>query len=200
MTLTSAPRLEAADLDAARFWDRRPEQVATELIGYNFCVDGVGGVIVETEAYGVDDPASHSFAGETLRNQAMFGMPGHAYVYRSYGLHWCLNFVCQRGSAVLVRALEPLYGVDRMIHRRGISESRLLCAGPGRLAQALAINGSFDKRALNDPIFSFVRSAPPVSVVCGPRIGITKATDRFWRFGQAGSRYVSKRFNQTSSS
>jgi DNA-3-methyladenine glycosylase len=115
-----------ANGDLARFWDRPPDQVAVELIGFDFCVYGVGGVIVETEAYAADDPASHSFVGETRRNAIMFGRPGHAYIYRSYGLHWCLNFVCQRGSAVLLRALEPLHGIDRMIERRGFTELRLL--------------------------------------------------------------------------
>src|SRR5690606_32197648 len=119
--------------DFAGFWDRPPDQVAVQLIGSDFRVDGVGGVIVETEAYAADDPASHSFVGETRRNAAMFGPPGHAYVYRSYGIHWCLNFVCERGSAVLTRAIEPLHGIDRMEDRRGLAGLRLLCSGPGRL-------------------------------------------------------------------
>ena len=198
MTSTNAAdRHRATDNDFATFWDRQPERVAAELIGFDFCVDGVGGVIVETEAYGIDDPASHSFSGETPRNRAMFGMPGHAYVYRSYGLHWCLNFVCQRGSAVLIRALEPLHGMDRMIHRRGLSNPRLLCAGPGRLAQALAIDDSFDRRDLNDTICRFVRPVSTVPIICGSRIGIAKAVERFWRFGHAGSQYLSQRFDKT---
>jgi DNA-3-methyladenine glycosylase len=119
-----------ANEDFLRFWNRPPDQVAVELIGFDFCVDGVGGVIVETEAYSVDDPASHSFIGETRRNTIMFGPPGHAYIYRSYGLHWCLNFVCQRGTAVLLRAVEPLHGINRMIERRGLTQLRLLCSGP----------------------------------------------------------------------
>jgi DNA-3-methyladenine glycosylase len=186
-----------ADTDSnfIRFWDRQPETVAVELIGFDFCVDGVGGIIVETEAYAADDRASHSFVGETRRNAIMFGPPGHAYVYRSYGLHWCLNFVCQRGSAVLVRALEPLHGIDRMIARRGFTELPLLCSGPGRLAQALAIDGSRNGRPLADNLFSFVPPSAQVSVVAGSRIGISKAIDKAWRFGRAGSSYLSKRFD-----
>jgi DNA-3-methyladenine glycosylase len=186
--------------DLVRFWDRPPDQVAVELIGFDFCVNGVGGIIVETEAYGADDPASHSVGGETRRNSTMFGPPGHAYVYRSYGLHWCLNFVCQRGSAVLVRALEPFHGIDRMIQRRGLTGPRLLCSGPGRLAQAIGIDGSYDGRSLGDPVFTFIQPTGAMAVVFGPRIGISKAIDKTWRFGQAGSRYVSKRFDDITTS
>lgn len=141
--------------DFVRFWDRASEQVAAELIGFEFYVDGVGGVIVETEAYSPDDPASHSFIGETPRNAAMFGPPGRIYVYRSYGLHWCLNFVCQRASAVLIRALEPVDGLDRMVERRGLSDHRLLCSGPGRLAMALGVDGSFNGMSLAGERFLF---------------------------------------------
>ena len=184
-----------ANEDFLRFWNRPPDQVAVELIGFDFCVDGVGGVIVETEAYAVDDPASHSFIGETRRNAIMFGPPGHAYIYRSYGLHWCLNFVCQRGTAVLLRAVEPLHGIDRMIERRGLTQLRLLCSGPGRLAQALGIDGSHNGLPLGDEIFTFGRPSARMSVVAGPRIGISKAIDKEWRFGHAGSTYLSKRFD-----
>ncbi len=188
--------ISKANGDLTCFWDRPPDQVAVELIGFDFCVDGVGGIIVETEAYAADDPASHSFLGETRRNTIMFGLPGHAYIYRSYGLHWCLNFVCQRGSAVLIRALEPLHGIDRMIERRGIARLRQLCSGPGRLAHALAIDGSFNGRSLSEPVFTFTRPGAAVSaVVIGPRIGISKAIDKAWRFGLAGSPYVSRRFD-----
>ena len=180
--------------DLVRFWDRPPDQVAIELIGFDFRVGGVGGIIVETEAYAANDPASHSFGGETPRNSAMFGPSGHAYVYRSYGLHWCLNFVCQRGSAVLVRAIEPLHAIDIMIERRGLSQPRILCSGPGRVAQALGIDGSHNGRSLNSKIFTFNRPSARASLVAGPRIGITKAVDKAWRFGRAGSPYVSKRF------
>ena len=195
--MTSKDRLGSdvsnTDGDFARFWDRPPDQVAFELIGFDFCVEGVGGIIVETEAYAADDPASHSFVGETRRNAVMFGPPGHAYIYRSYGLHWCLNFVCQRGSAVLLRALEPLHGIDRMIERRRLTQLRLLCSGPGRLAQALAVDGSHNGRPLTDTVFTFGRPSARMAVVAGPRVGISKAIDKAWRFGHAGSTYLSKR-------
>lgn len=153
--------------DFVQFWNRPPDQVAAELIGFDFCVSGVGGIIVETEAYAADDPASHSFVGETPRNAVMFGPPGHAYVYRAYGVHWCLNFVCQRGSAVLIRALEPLHGIDRMFERRGLSAPRLLCSGPGRVSQALAIDGSYDGRPLSDPLFTIASPAAELTLVVG---------------------------------
>ncbi len=180
--------------DFPSFWDRTSEQVAAELIGFEFCVDGVGGVIVETEAYSPDDPASHSFIGETPRNAVMFGPPGRIYVYRSYGLHWCLNFVCQHASAVLIRALEPVHGLDRMAERRGLSDRRLLCSGPGRLAMALGVDGSFNGMSLADERISV---SPPQSqspIIVGTRIGISKAVDKPWRFGLAGSRFLSKPF------
>ncbi len=198
MTRNSPTSVVGPDIagDFAGFWNRPPEQVAAELIGYDFRVSGIGGTIVETEAYAPDDPASHSFAGETRRNAAMFGPPGRAYVYRSYGLHWCLNFVCQRGSAVLLRALEPVHGVDLMIERRGLAEPRLLCSGPGRVAQALGVDGSLNGAPLEGGIFAFEPPGRPFSVIAGPRIGITKAIDRAWRFGHADSRFVSKRFTR----
>ena len=162
--MTSKDRLGSdvsnIDGDFARFWDRPPDQVASELIGFDFCVEGVGGTVVETEAYAADDPASHSFVGETRRNAVMFGPPGYAYIYRSYGLHWCLNFVCQKGSAVLLRALEPLHGIDRMIERRRLTQLRILCAGPGRLAQALAVDGSHNGQPLTGKVFTFGRPSP----------------------------------------
>ncbi len=187
-----AVSLEADDFPG--FWDRASEQVAAELIGFEFCVDGVGGVIVETEAYSPDDPASHSFIGETPRNAVMFGPPGRIYIYRSYGLHWCVNFVCQRASAVLIRALEPVHGLDRMAERRGLSDRRLLCSGPGRLAMALGVDGSFNGMSLSDERISV---SPPQSqspIIVGTRIGISKAVDKPWRFGLAGSRFLSKHF------
>lgn len=180
--------------DFPSFWDRTSEQVAAELIGFEFCVDGVGGVIVETEAYSPDDPASHSFIGETPRNAVMFGPPGRIYVYRSYGLHWCLNFVCQRASAVLIRALEPVQGLDRMAERRGLSDRRLLCSGPGRLAMALGVDGSFNGMSLSDERISVSPPQFQSPIIVGTRIGISKAVDKPWRFGLAGSRFLSKPF------
>lgn len=173
------------------------EIVAKALIGTTLLVDGVGGVIVETEAYDVGDPASHAFNGQTPRNAAMFGPPGHAYVYQSHGLHWCLNLVCRptgHGAAVLIRALEPTVGLALMRHRRGVDNSHLLCAGPGRVCQALAVTRELDGRPISAPPFQWLPSQGPVQLVAGPRIGISKAVDLPWRFGLAGSRFVSRVF------
>jgi len=172
-------------------------EVARALIGCTLRVDGVGGRIVETEAYDRADPASHSHAGPTARNASMFGPPGHAYVYRAYGMHWCLNFVCREvghGAGVLIRALEPIHGLDRMRERRGVDEVRLLCSGPGRLGQALGITRALDGRALDAPPFAVRAAAQPVAVAVGPRIGISRAVDAPWRFGLAGSPFLSRRF------
>jgi len=173
-----------------------PVVVARALIGWTLLVNGVGGVIAETEAYDMDDEASHSFRGMTARNAAMFGEPGTAYVYRSYGLHWCLNLVCGpagHGAAVLVRALEPTEGIDTMRQRRGMQPLRLLTTGPGRVAQALGVDRSFDGLPLDRPPFALrpPRAVCPVSV--GARVGITKAAERPWRFALIGSAHLSRR-------
>ena len=162
-------------------------------------VDGAGGTIVELEIYDESDPASHSFRGKTARNASMFGPPGHAYVYRSYGVHWCLNFVCSppgEASALLVRALEPILGLDAMSERRGIDDPRKLCAGPGKLCQALGIAGQHDGLPLDAAPFSlFARDhSPPITRT--PRIGITKARDLPWRLCVTQSRYLSRGLRQ----
>jgi DNA-3-methyladenine glycosylase len=166
------------------FFGRSVHQVAPDLIGTTLLFDGVGGRIVEVEAYHHTDPAAHSFRGPTTRNAVMFGPPGYAYVYRSYGIHWCLNFVCEpegSASAVLIRALEPTAGLQVMRRRRRLSDQRLLCAGPGRLCEALRITGAHSALPLDRPPFALFARSDPVAVVCGVRIGITKAADRPWR-------------------
>ena len=177
---------------AAAVFDRDVEQVARALIGATLLVDGVGGTIVETEAYDADDPASHSARGPSPRNAAMFGSAGRAYVYRSYGIHWCFNIVCAPGSAVLIRALEPTHGLDTMIARRGLADPRLLCAGPGRLCQALGINARLDHAPIDAPPFTLIPAPSAAPLHAGPRIGITRAVDTPWRFCLAGSRYLSR--------
>ena len=170
--------------------------LARALVGCTFTVDGVGGVIVETEAYHAGDPASHSFAGPTPRNRAMWGRPGCAYVYRSYGLHWCMNIVggAERGAAVLLRAIEPREGIAAMAERRGTGDARRLCAGPGRLCAALGITNALDGLPLDVPPFALLARKAEPPIVAGPRIGITKAADEPWRFGLAGSRLLSRPF------
>jgi DNA-3-methyladenine glycosylase len=170
--------------------------VARTLIGAALTVGGVGGLIVETEAYADDDPASHAFNGPTARNAVMFGPPGRAYVYRSYGLHWCLNIVCgpAPGSAVLLRALEPRWGLEAMRERRGGLADRLLCAGPGRLCQALDITIAQNGLPMDQPPFELSWPEEPAEIVEGPRIGLTKAVETPWRFGLAGSKFLSRPF------
>ena len=183
------------------FFARSVHDVAPELIGAELYVDGVGGVIVEVEAYDHEDPAAHGYGGRTERNRSMFGPAGHAYVYRSYGIHWCLNFVCEGegvASAVLVRALEPTRGLDAMAARRGTDDPRLLASGPGRLCQALGVTRAHDGLPLDRPPFELRRRAVEPAVAVGPRVGITKAADRPWRYGLAGSRFVSRRFSSAS--
>ena len=169
------------------------EHVARELVGWRLSVAGVGGRIVETEAYRADDAASHSFRGPTARNAAMFRPPGHVYIYRSYGIHWCLNFVCRNAGAVLIRAIEPESGIARMIERRGLDDIVRLCNGPGKLSQALGIDLRLNGLFLDADPFE-LSAAEPVPVVTDRRIGITKNVEVPWRFGAAGSRFVSRRF------
>lgn len=176
------------------FLDREAARVAPDLLGATLLVDGVGGIIVETEAYHPTDPASHSFRGPTPRNRAMFAGPPRVYVYRSYGIHWCLNIVCANASAVLIRALEPTEGLATMRRRRGVDELRALCSGPGKLCAALGVTGALDGRSLDAPPFAFTPAPVPVAAIVGRRIGITKAVDTPWRFGIAGSRFLSKPF------
>ena len=169
--------------------------MAPALVGCMLLVDGVGGRIVEVEAYDREDPASHGYRGLRLRNRSMFGPPGHAYVYRSYGIHWCLNLVCEDegvAAAVLLRALEPTTGLERMRERRGLGDARLLCSGPGRLCQALGVTSAHDGLPLDRPPFLLRAPEADVEVASGPRVGITRAADRPLRYGLADSRFLSR--------
>jgi len=171
-------------------------EVAAGIVGWTLLVDGVGGRIVEVEAYAEDDPASHAFAGPTPRNASMFGPPGHLYVYRSYGIHWCANVVCERpgrGAGVLLRALEPTHGLERMRLRRGVADDRLLCSGPGRLTQALGLTGADDGADLAQPPFALIPPVVPAVVERTVRIGISRAVDQPWRYLEAGSSWPSRR-------
>jgi DNA-3-methyladenine glycosylase len=177
------------------FFARSVHDVAPDLIGATLLVEGVGGMIVEVEAYDHEDPAAHGYRGRTARNASMFGPPGYAYVYRSYGIHWCLNLVCEEegaASAVLLRALEPTRGLDVMRARRGLDDERLLCAGPGRLCQALDVSREHDGLALDEPPFRLEARDADVEIAAGPRVGITRAADRPWRYALAGSPYLSR--------
>ncbi|WP_116092143.1 DNA-3-methyladenine glycosylase [Sphingomonas crusticola] len=177
------------------FWTQPVVPLARALIGASLLVDDVGGMIVETEAYDIDDPASHAFGGPRGRNLVMFGPVAHAYVYKIYGIHWCLNFVggAHPGSAVLIRAIAPTHGLETMIARRGLPDPRALCSGPGKLAQAMGITKALDGAPLDQPPFQLSLGGL-ADVVVGPRIGITKAIDQPWRFGLRGSPFVSRAF------
>jgi DNA-3-methyladenine glycosylase len=177
------------------FFARSVHDVAPDLIGATLLVDGVGGPIVEVEAYDHEDPAAHGYGGRTQRNASMFGPPGFAYVYRSYGMHWCLNLVCEDegvASAVLIRALEPTHGLETMRSRRRVDDDRVLCAGPGRLSQALAITGEHDGLPLDRLPFRLEPRAADHEIIRGRRVGITRAADLPWRYGLARSRYLSR--------
>lgn len=179
------------------FFDRSVHRVAPELIGATLLVNGVGGVIVELEAYRHTDPAAHSYGGRTERNAVMFGPAGYAYVYLSYGIHWCLNLVCEAegsASAVLIRALAPTEGLAAMRRRRGLSAERALCSGPGKLGEALGVTHRLNGLALDRAPFELRGRAETPDIVTGPRIGISKAADKPWRYGLKGSAFLSKPF------
>jgi DNA-3-methyladenine glycosylase len=205
LTLDS-PRL--TNLDAAMrkrltraFLNRSVHEVAPDLIGVTLLFAGSGGPIVEVEAYHHTDPAAHSFRGPTARNAVMFGPPGYVYVYRSYGIHWCLNFVCEpagSASAVLIRAIEPTVGIAAMQRRRGLTDERLLCSGPGRVCAALGITAAHNGLPLDELPFELLARDGAAEVVAGVRIGITKAAEKPWRYGLRGSRFLSKPFPASS--
>jgi DNA-3-methyladenine glycosylase len=177
------------------FFNRSVHEVAPDLIGATLLVDGVGGRIVEVEAYHHTDPAAHSYGGQTERNAVMFGPPGRIYVYRSYGIHWCMNLVCEAegsASAVLLRAIEPIEGLGRMRRRRGLTDDRLLCAGPGRVCEALGVDARHNGARVDRlPFALYTRNTTP-DIAAGVRIGISKAADLPWRYGLKGSRYLSR--------
>ena len=179
------------------FFDRSVHEVAPELIGATLLVDGIGGMIVEVEAYHHTDPAAHSYNGRTPRNAVMFGPAGYVYVYRSYGIHWCLNFVCEEegsASAVLIRALAPTQGLPLMRRRRRLDDERALCSGPGKLCEALGVTIKHNGLALDRPPFELRAREGTPEIATGPRIGITKAVDHLWRYGLKGSRFLSRPF------
>src|SRR5256885_6842231 len=179
------------------FFARSVHEVAPDLIGATLLVNGVGGVIAEVEAYHHTDPAAHSFRGPTPRNNVMFGPPGFSYVYRSYGIHWCINFVCEKqgsASAVLIRALEPTHGIAAMRRRRGLHDERSLCSGPGKLTEALAITIAHNELPLDRPPIALRARLEKPEIAAGARIGITKAVELPWRYGLKGSKFLSKRF------
>jgi DNA-3-methyladenine glycosylase len=179
------------------FFGRSVHQVAPDLIGTTLLVNGVGGIIVEVEAYHHTEPAAHSYRGPTQRNQVMFGPPGFVYVYRSYGIHWCVNFVCEKqgsASAVLIRAIEPTHGIPAMRRRRGLHDERTLCSGPGKLTEALGITIAHNGLALDAPPIAMHARTEKPEIVAGIRIGLTKAVELPWRYGLKGSKFLSKPF------
>jgi DNA-3-methyladenine glycosylase len=179
------------------FFDRSVHAVAPDLIGASFLFGGAGGIITEVEAYHHTDPAAHSYNGPTPRNSVMFGPPGYFYVYRSYGIHWCINFVCEAAgsaSAVLLRAIEPTIGLAAMQKRRRTTDVRALCSGPGRLTEALGITVAQNGAAVDAAPFELRARSGSVEIIAGPRIGITRAVELPWRYGLAGSRFLSKPF------
>ena len=179
------------------FFGRSVHEVAPDLIGATLLVNGVGGIIVELEAYHHTEPAAHSYRGPTPRNQVMFGPPGYVYVYRSYGIHWCVNFVCEKAgsaSAVLIRALEPTHGLAAMRRRRHLDDERALCSGPGKLTEALGITIAHNGLPLDTPPMALYARAEKPEIVAGVRIGITKAVELPWRYGLKGSKFLSKPF------
>ena len=191
----TAPRLGKAL--KCSFFARSVHEVAPDLIGATLLVDGVGGIIVEVEAYHHSEPAAHSFNGPTPRNRVMFGPPGFSYVYRSYGIHWCVNLVCEKegsASAVLIRALEPTHGIPAMRRRRGLHDERALCSGPGKLCEALGITIKHSELPLDQPPIALHARREKPDIVTGVRIGLTKAVDLPWRYGLKGSRFLSKPF------
>jgi DNA-3-methyladenine glycosylase len=183
------------------FFNRSVHKVAPQLIGATLLIDGVGGIIVEVEAYHHTDPAAHSYTGPTERNAVMFGPPGFVYVYRSYGIHWCVNFVCEKegsASAVLIRAIEPTEGLAAMRRRRGLTDERTLCSGPGKLCEALAITHKHNGLPLDRAPFELRARSKKPAIVIGERIGITKAVEKPWRYGLQGSKFLSKPFRTAS--
>ena len=197
-TNQAAPRL-GKPLKRA-FFARSVHEVAPDLIGATFLVNGIGGIIVEVEAYHHSEPAAHSFRGPTPRNRVMFGPAGFSYVYRSYGIHWCVNFVCEKegsASAVLIRALEPTHGMPLMRRRRGLHDARSLCSGPGKLCEALGITIAQSELPLDKPPIALHARIGKVDIVSGLRIGITKAVDLPWRYGLKGSKFLSKPFMES---
>ncbi|MGZ5313685.1 MAG: DNA-3-methyladenine glycosylase [Solirubrobacterales bacterium] len=187
----------ARRLDAA-FFARSVHEVARELVGCTLLLDGVGGVIVETEAYDATDPACHAFNGPTARNEPLFGPPGRAYVYLSYGIHQLLNAVAEpegSAAAALIRALEPTHGIGLMRARRGTEDPRRLCSGPGRLTEAIGVGAEHNEISLCEPPFELLEPACEwrrTRVETDTRIGITQAANLPWRYCAAGSRYLSK--------